>query len=308
MRNLIPVSAALVIASGIVSVVLWRDLQAERQTSNDLRQQLADATVGSAPKPVAPTAPAPQPPAEVAASAPAAGPTKAAREAVAALAADSIKQQKVLLEDPGYRTMLLTQQRTMLKNHYSKLGVELGLSEKETDALFDLLAERQLKASASMTEVMGGGPPTNAAEVAQMQARMQQYQQEQKQSEKDAVTAMLGPDRAAQFEDYDHIQPSRGRVNNLTALLDQGSQPLTDAQTRSLTAVIAADQMRVEAEMQALRDAGQPPKLSPADQLADTNSRILKAAADFLNPQQLEMVKGRFQQRNAIARAAAGGQ
>jgi hypothetical protein len=78
---------------------------------------------------------------------------------------------------------------------------------------------------------------------------------------------------------------------------------MTEAQKRSLTAVIVAEQKRQEGEAAAQRQAGQDTLVSQPDRVAEGNRRILEAAAGFLDTQQLEMVRGRFEQRSAMGRA-----
>ena len=115
---------------------------------------------------------------------------------------------------------------------------------------------------------------------------------------------MLGPERYAQFEEYEHVQPSRTRVNKLTNLLARSGRPLTSNQTRTLTAVMVAEQKRMEAEAKALRDAGQTDRRSQAEIQGETNRRILEQAPGFLDSQQVQVVRGRFEQRSTIDQAS----
>jgi hypothetical protein len=151
----------------------------------------------------------------------------------------------------------------------------------------------------AMANTTDGAQPDAAATAA-----LQRQAEEQQKKLKDELTAMLGPQRYAQFEEYDHIQPSRTRVNNLTTLLARSGRPLTSAQTRTLTAVMVAEQKRMESEAKALRDAGQTETRSQADIQAETNRRILEQAPGFLDSQQVQVVRGRFEQRSTIDRAS----
>lgn len=303
MRLAAPVSLGLVLISLIVSAILWRDLHTHKKLVADLRQELAETRTALAARTVAPI------PATVVAStllpaaaaeiAPAASPSaqaaKDARDALMASVAESARKQKKLLEDAEYRKARLAQIRIDLQQRYASLAVELGLSDREANALFDLMAEQALRLDMEFSDRFTNG----AAPDATMEAEIRRIQEEQKK----ALVALLGPARYEQLEEYGQTQPSRTRVNNLTTLLARSGRPLTNAQTRSLTAVIIAEQKRRQADAKVLSDAGKPPASQP-DLEQETNRRILENSAAFLDGQQLELLRGRFQQRNTIDRAA----
>ena len=309
MRILVPASLGLAVVSCVVSAILWVELKSDRQLIDELRTQLVEAraapAVSSSVPAVVATAttdavaqPAVTDP--VAGSPLASAPAKITRdEAVAAITADTVKRQKTLLADAEYRKALLAQARVDLQTRYSGLGMELGLSQTQVNALFDLLAESQLKMTNSMAAMTSGAQPTAAESEA-----MGRLMHEQQQKLKDDITALIGPERYTQFEEYERMQPARTRVSNLTTLLARSERPLTTAQTRSLTAVMIGEQKRMEAEAKALRDAGKTETRSPADIQVETNRRILELAPAFLDDQQLQVVRGRFQQRATIDRAA----
>ena len=92
-------------------------------------------------------------------------------------------------------------------------------------------------------------------------------------------------------------------MNNLGTLLAREGKPLTPAQSSSLTAVIVAEQKRMEQEAQALREAGKDAQTTFQEREAEANRRILQNAAAFLDAQQLEKVRARFEQRAAVGRA-----
>jgi hypothetical protein len=154
------------------------------------------------------------------------------------LTEDSVKRKKALLADGEYRKALRAQARSDLQQRYAGMRMELGLTEQEQNALFDLLVDAQ-----------------------QLEASMK-------------------------------------------SLLGRSGRALTNTQTRSLMAVMVAEQKRMEAEAQALRDAGQTDSRSPADIQAETNRRLLQQVPRFLDDQQVQVVRGRFEQRATIDRAA----
>jgi hypothetical protein len=305
MRMLAPVCAGLFAVSAITSAMLWRELQKDHQLIDDLRTQLTEAKTALAAKPAAapsPAATALQPSAAASATgdAPAAPPAKiTAKEAAAVFVADAAKRQEALLKDSEYRKARVEQARINLKRRYNGLAEELGITEKQADAVIDLLAESQIRMEEESARRLASGATPDAATIAEM-GRIQQAEQ---QKQKEALVAMLGAGKYEQFQDFEHIQPSRTRVNNLSTLLAREGQPMTSAQSRSLTAAIVAEQKRMEQEAQALRDAGQDAQTTFQEREAEANRRILQAAGTFLSAQQLEKVRGRFEQRAAIGRA-----
>jgi hypothetical protein len=304
MRMLAPVCAGLFVVSGVASTVLWRELRDDRLLIDDLRTQLAEARAALNAKqsssPAVATAPVPSGELTVPVEAPSTQPAKiTAREAVAAMVVDVAKRQEALLKDSEYRKARIEQARTNLKRRYTGLAEELGISDAQADAVLNLLAESQIRMEEEAAARMASGTTPDAAAMAEM-ARIQQAEQ---QKQKEALIGMLGDARYQQFQEFEQMQPSRSRVNNLTTLLAREGKPLTSAQTRSLRAVIGAEQKRMEQESQALRDAGKDAQTTFQEREAEANRRILQGAAAFLDPQQMEKIRGRFEQRAAVGRA-----
>lgn len=302
MRILVPASVGLAVISCIASAVLWSELRSDRQLIKELRTQLTEAKTALAAKPDVVTVAAPvvsaTPSAEIPVNSPAptAAQAKITREAaLAALTEETVKRQKALLADAEYRKALVGQVRTELQQRYASLRVELGLTEQEQNALFDLLAEGQMKMLTSMAASTDGSTP-DAAATAAMQAQGQKLEA--------AMKAMLGPERFAQFQEYEQVQPSRTRVQNLGNLLGRSGSPLSNSQSRALMAAMVSEQKRMEAESRALRDSGQPETRSPADIQAETNRRLLEQVPGFLDARQVQIVRGRFEERAVIDRAA----
>lgn len=314
MRILLPACMGLAVISCVTSAVLWNELRSDRQLIEELRTELSEAKTALATRPALATMPvvvaATATPAEagaqpivagpVASNLPVAAPAKITREeAISVLTADSVKRQKALMADPEYRKALLAQAKSDLQQRYASLGMELGMNDVEVNALFDVLAEGQVQMMTLMNSLANGAQPD-----AVVSAESQRQIAEQTQKLKDQVTTMLGHQRYTQFEEYDRIQPSRTRVNNLANLLGRSGQALSNPQRRQLTAVMVTEQNRMEAEAKALRDAGKTDTRSPADIQSETNLRILEQVPSFLSAQQVQLVRGRFQERATIDRAS----
>jgi hypothetical protein len=310
MRIPAPVSLGLVVALGIVSTVLWSQLHTERQLASGLRKQLSDANAALAAKPRAQpvVAALPQPAAEVpAAACPAPTEKMTLAAANAIVLADSAKRQKAMLEDAGLRKARVAQMRSTLQLRFANLIKDLGLSEKESDGLFTIIAEGQLREEELLTDRMSSGTAPDAAAVAEIN----RVQQEQQQQQKNAIVALLGPERAAEYQEYEHTAPSRQRVTNLTNMYTQSGKPLTSAQSKSLNTLFVAEQRRQESEAKALMAEGQSPqqllalRKAQAESAIEGDRRVLAGAASFLDAQQIELMRARFEQAAARTRASA---
>lgn len=294
------ISLSLVAVSAIVSAMLWRELRTERQHSADLQTQLDEARSALAasrsaqPAPTTPVLHAEVAPAVTTAPAPSA--EKAAlAEASARVIADSAKRQKTMLEDAEYRNARIAQTRGNLQLRYNTLAKDLGLSDKQADALLTILAEAQLSQEKEMAGLMASGAPPDAAAIAELnRARL-----EQQQRQKEAVTALLGPTKAAEFDEYEQTAPSRQRMTNLTSMLAQAGKPLTETQSKQLSKLMVAEQRRRETDMK----AGLSDPRSQGQAAVESDSRVLEGAMSFLDSQQAALVKARFEQVAARQRA-----
>lgn len=301
MRIPTPVSLGLIIALGAVSTMLWRQLHTERQLTADLQTQLTEARAALAAKPPPPPAVAVSPPPP--AAAPAAPPEKSAVAAASAtLLAESAKRQKAMLEDAEFRKARIAQVRSNLQLRFANIARDLGLSQNEADALLTILAESQVREDSTMTDLLASaGANPDPAKLAELSRTEQQLEQKRK----DEITALLGPQRAAAYQDYEQTAPSRQRVSNLTNMMTQAGKPMTAEQSKSLTTLIVAEQRRQESEAKTLATSGQSPQQSQAERAIEGDRRVLAAAADFLDAGQIELMRARFEQVAARTRAQA---
>ena len=299
MKIFVSVCAALAVAAGTLSGLMWRDLNAERQISADLRSELVTARAELAARPVVQLAAPPAAAPAVEAAPPVAAQASAESTRTTGIT-EVVKRQQALLADAEYLKARRNQVRVTLRERYAGLAQQLGISPQQMDKVIDILVESQLRDSDQTTDLLANGMPHDAASVAEMQRQAEQYQQQLKTD----VSALIGEDGFNQLMEFEETQPSRTRVNNLTTLLARGGHPMTPAQTQSLTRVIIAEQKRMDAESQALANAGQANTKSPAERQAEANRNILQAGTGFLDGQQLELMRGRFQQRATIDSAA----
>jgi hypothetical protein len=294
------VSWALAIASVTVSAVLWRALLADRQLVAELRTQLGEARAALDTRPPAqPGAAIPQTFAIAPATtdALAAPPDKAAQKAAStARLVESVQRQTALLDDAGYRKARVAKARSDLQLRYPNLARDLGFSENEIDALFTFLVESDLRQEVELNNRIAGGATSDDA----MMAEFRRLQKEQKQQQKDGLVAQLGPGRYTEFQEYQQTTASRERSGNLTSMLAQAGNPPTIAQSNSLTALMIAEQRRRESESQ----TGPSGQSASAERAIASDRRVLEAAAAFLDAQQIDLLKVRFEQEAARQRSS----
>jgi len=301
MRVPAPVYVGLVVASALVCVVFWRELQAsrqalaagqaalqaERQQSEALRTELAQARADLAARPVV--------------QMPAAAPEPASKpaEELVAMVTDAAKRQKAMLENSETHKARLAEVRATLKNRNPLLARELGISEQEADKVFDLMAEGQLRQEALAADLIARGNTADAATVDEMRRQ----QQAQEQQDKNSLAALLGQAGYEKLQYVEETQAARTRIVNMTNLLAQSGQPMSTDQALSLTRVMADEQKREEKESQELRASGTYGQVSQVDRAVEGDRRILDAASGFLSAQQLQTIRTRFEQRQAMERA-----
>jgi hypothetical protein len=119
------------------------------------------------------------------------------------------------------RSSMLSQNKSM----YFDVQSKLGLTDEQTNALFELLTDQQTHSF------------RDAHNLDPEQAR--DYWETQRARQKSELAELLGS-KATDFEEYQKSMPARSELSNLTQQLASAETPLTDAQkTRMLDAFIA---------------------------------------------------------------------
>jgi hypothetical protein len=312
MRSLLSILAGMVVVSGIVSANLWLGLRTERRLNADLRAQLVEER--SAIRPSAPpTYPAPEPTAPpVATAARNEAAPEGAPEAATGIRIGSAMPPGVLtpseqnlLADPEYRDALLARTRLSLRSSHPGLIEELGLSGRDADDLFALLAESQLRPTIGLID----GRTIALADPAVI-AERGRLQRENQATLNDSLVALLGNERYAQFQDYQRTRGARSTVATFGHTLAQANQPLTAAQTRTLLSAIATEQQRQQGDAQAATSrssatTGAQLQEEQLNRQEEGNRRMLGVMAPHLAPQQLETLRTQFESQIALSRASA---
>jgi hypothetical protein len=323
MRKLLLVSLALLSGLGIISTKLWLDLSAERQTNAELQTQLTEArivprtpaaTMQVAASPAsAPASAAAAREACVAAAMPALPPVDSdllVRRAVDAaitarvFAASGGPNEQELMKDPDYRRAHLTVERLKLAQMNPGLAEVLGVSEKEANRYFEVMAEQQMKLTTELSAANSSGG-MNAKTLEAVTQRMR--------AAGDPARAAMGDVKYAQYQEYQqYVRPALAQVSSMGSVLTAAGQPLNESQARGLTSAMLAEQQRLRQEEALARtnpNPGGPRAIADTleesnKRLDESNRRILEASPAYLNAAQQEALKARFDQQSAQRRSA----
>jgi hypothetical protein len=325
MNKIVIALGAGVLATGVVAGQLWRDLRDVRIQSAHLRDRI---TVLQAMPAATTPAPAVQTSPPATTVAPGAVPTQTPGSARATavvrptsnapVAADAAQQgdaakapakseanammegvSRIMGTQAG-RDMVTAQLRMMLPRQYPDLGKELGLSNAEEEKFLDMLARQQSELSGDAMGMLGGGQMDRAAAQ-----ELQRKIMEKQQANQAEIAATLG-DKLPAWQQYQQTLPIRRQVNELQTALG-GSNALTDSQTKSVIAAMAAEQTRINEER---RNAPPLPRAGTGNNTAEaqlqreaqSNARMVEAASPHLNSQQMDSFRKVLEQQMEMAR------
>jgi hypothetical protein len=304
MRGQKLVYLGLIVAWVVSSGLLWSALrterlalQAERQASEALRGELAQARAQAVASPA--TTPAASSVAAPAEPEPETKPSAQLAAELAALATADAKRQRTLLQDAGYRQGRIAELRQDLKKLNPLLARELGVSEQQAEKVLDLLAEAQYREDSRALDQVAAAEASGAVPAAEMNRQLEADRLQQKNE----LVALLGAAKYEQLQDVQDTRIAHSRMVNMRNLLAQSGQPLTTEQDLAFTRVVANQQKREERETQQLRASGQLDPARQFDRAAEGDRHILDDAASILTPRQLEVIRARFEQRAAMERA-----
>lgn len=222
---------------------------------------------------------------------------------------ESRERQRQLMQDPDYREAMRVQQRSIMARGYPGVAQELGLTAEQTDQLFDLLTEQQLRNN-EQAEFLWDSEGLDPAALQQRQAKMQQRWMEIQQKNEAELAAHIGPDKLQAWKDYQSTLGVRHQVEQLRSTLASRGVPLDDDANRAVVKAYAEAQ---KAEMQeytnmvranpgysarpvaTIQTAGVGTSSEMYEQMMERtkkrNQRVLEAASPFLTYEQREALQ-----------------
>jgi hypothetical protein len=162
-------------------------------------------------------------------------------------------------DTPAGQNTRRLQQEIRLRRTYADMPAALGLDAAQADKLFDLLADSRVSAFDDTRAYEGDRLGRQALEAAAREQRDAQ------------INALLGPDKAAEFQAFEKSIPARMQVNRIGERMAAANVPLTETQRNSLIAAVASERETVPA----------PIRPTDASQNPDHAARLLEWQEDF---------------------------
>jgi hypothetical protein len=140
-----------------------------------------------------------------------------------------------LMKDPEFLAAMKVEQESRIEKRYGALFKQLNLPAEKTEALKNLLVERENARRDVMTTAMSEGlDPRNKDNRDQLRTLTDQMQ-----AEVDAnIKTTIGEAAYTQLETYKATQPQRAAVSDLNEKLSITSQPLSNSQAQQLTKIL----------------------------------------------------------------------
>lgn len=253
------------------------------------------------PKAVASRPPTPAPAEGMFASSP-------SREDRIRMVREARERQRQLMQDPEYRDAVRVQHRNNIGRQYPGLGQELGLTGEQTEQLFDLLVDQQMRNN-ERAEFMWDTEGLDPATLQQRQEKLQQQWTETQRKNEAELAAQLGPGKLQAWKEYQSTLPARHQAEQLRTTLAGRGVALSEDASRAVVKAYAEAQkieMQEYANMaKANVSAGKPAALGMVGHVAPTadmyerqvenakkrNQRVLDALSPFLTYEQREALQ-----------------
>lgn len=187
-----------------------------------------------------------------------------------------------IVEDPEAAALFATQQRLQLRAKYEHLLTRLHLSPGEEAALLNRLAEKRITAMDTANVANSHGLAPNDPAV------LQGFDRANAESDQ-AIRALLGDARYAQYKDFDAKLPQYANLYGIERDIALSGAPLTPEQAESMIAIMqgAGGARRPD-------DPSWEAQSAYAREYANRTDAALAQAATVLGPEQLAALKNYF--------------
>lgn len=190
-----------------------------------------------------------------------------------------------MFKDPEMKKTLVAQQSLAMRQFYTDFVKSAGLTPQQTDAFFNLLADRQMKMMDKAGDMMKGGSADATAAAQRMADDSKAFNEQLK--------SVLGDARATQFQNYEKTLGDRIVMQQFSQQLSATSTPLSADQNTGLMQVIADERTHMPA---APFQPGSTKGLDMSDDQMrqffqsqeDLNARVRARAVSILNPAQMQ--------------------
>jgi len=244
---------------------------------------------------------------------PASAPVQPSPEERVHMMREQLEQQRQLMQDPEYRDAMRAQYRQGVSRQYPGLARELNLSPEETEALFNLLADQQMRANDNLPSAWDPAE-SDPAVVQQKQQKVHEHWQEVQRKNEAELAAHLGAHKMQAWKEYQTTLGARHEVDQLSNSLSGRGMPLDEEANRSVLKALAALQKAEQQEyaMQAKAAGSQGQAVAAIafgpgmadmssgqvdmyekflEQTKKRNQRMLEAISPYLTQEQREAVR-----------------
>ncbi len=206
------------------------------------------------------------------------------------------------------KKMMRSQMAMGLKMQYGSLAKELNLDPKVADQVLSLLGDRQAALTEATFASMTGGGVDEAA-VKDIGAKAESIQKEYN----DKLKGVLGEQGMAKLNDYERTLSDRMMLNMHEQQFAASGSPLDTTQRDSLLQVMKDERLKTPASVFDNSGGGDPSKALSVmrddtaiekwiSQEEDYQRRVLQAATQSLNPDQVNALRESFKQQLEMQR------
>jgi len=196
-----------------------------------------------------------------------------------------------LMQSPKAAPLIASQQRVMIENRYASLFKSLNLPPDQLAKFKDLLVEKQNSARDVLTVAREQGLDfRNSNDRSEIQQLIQQSQADVDTG----ITALIGADKFAQYQNYDQTAPQRAVVGQVEQRLSYTSEPLSAAQSDQLVALLAQNTPAANAGSGSrtfVFNIGGMGPMSVGGQNVPITNDVINAAQSFLTPNQVDALR-----------------
>lgn len=200
----------------------------------------------------------------------------------ASVAANQTGPAARLIKNPEFQKALRAQQRASIEFLYQDLPKTFGLAPEKAALVFDQLTEQAMQGFLN-------APP------------------DQKLAVEAKLDELLGFDSARRLDEFRESLPSRNEVGSLRASLANVGQSLREDQVEPLTAIVRAEQTRLQQQIQRHRETD---RVEGYDTRTVTltnaaNFKILEQARPLLSEAQFAALEAHYRNQRAMSEALA---
>ena len=203
------------------------------------------------------------------------------------------ERQRQLMQDPDYREAMRVQHRSNMVRQYPGLAQELGLTAQQTEQLFDLLTDQQMRNN-EQSELLWDTEGLDPNTLQQRQEKMAQRWAEIQQKTEAELAAQLGPDKLQAWKEYQSTLGARHQAEQLKTTLAGRGVPLSEDASRAVVKAYAEAQ---KVEMQEYANIASAARANAASsgKTAVSSLSMRPAPPSEMYEKQIELTKKRNQ-------------